>query len=560
MPYDGQSVVDLDVTRPDGDAEPKSILDDVTKEIKRAVKNTPYSWSRYENLTGATLSPGNVVALGGVGGLIINDVQGSFFKHVVVVESIAASAVGLVAREGGPVAALSAGAVTAFNYIRKSVSPKAFEDMGISISATTPIPNGAIGFALESVGAAGLCDIFLFERSSTAPTELADHILNLVNRTGVVIGPGESVSPSDLNDNSTVLNDVQGTLKPILIAHKSIPNITSGEWIQSGVHTVVIQGIVQRLAYLRKSATSRALESTGVLTNEISGPPPGTVGVALSSFGGGGTGTVSALLFGSTVPLSTMAIPGIVGLRGVANPNFPLTRRDYITPMVCMVNPVNRSTVSIVDNTTLTCDVTVQGRGGRDQASVFSPNVWLYFYLTWDGLTRAIRASINPPTIGPVLANGETHFTFLDVIRFGPSSNLVDMFTVGDWSYYRNPVLLTTNQTVGGPSVINISMASSLPPIALEFEIDSYGQAEITGSNQGGYIDFEIWILGPSAYRIARLGITGVSDGNVKRDGLQLSARLPNIGGILSSYWRPITGSDYVVSANVMLLGYRNPN
>lgn len=554
MAYDGQTIIDIDVTRPDGDAEPKSVLDDVTKEIKRVLKNTPYSWASFLNQTGATLNVGDVVAVGS-DGLIVNDTVGSFLKYVVAVESISASAIGLVAREGGPVVAKAAGPVVTHNYVRKSATSLAIEDTGIAATASLLIPNGVIGFALETTGGAGPCSIFMFEHTVTAPTDVSNHVLNLTNRTGVVVAAGSAVSPDAANDSSVVLNDVKGTLSPVLIAFESIPNITVGKWVQSGVFPVLINGTVSRLHYLRKSATPLALESTGVSASSIAARPPGTVGIALTEFVGGGTGTVQALMFGVTANVPAMSLSRVTNLLGqfVNSAN-----RIYQCQRASLFNPLDGSTIVISTPSTYNNDTNFQGRGGRDQANLFNDNTFVYFYLTWDGTTLATRSSLNEPKIGPNLANGETHFAFLDVVRRG-TGTLLNAFTTGEWSYYIQPVGLGVVTQFDPELALNISGA--VPPTSYEFEVQAWGQVEMPGLNQGGFVDFDFRVFPGIPFLHARCGITGSSDANVKRDGLHMACKIPRTG-YLGAVWtvaQNTSGVPIFVAAQVDILGYKNP-
>ena len=556
MPYDGQTIVDIDITRPDGDAEPKSILDDVTKETKRVLKNTPYSWSRFQNISGSDMVLGDVVSLGGTNGLVVADTINSYMKYVVLVEDIASGAVGLVARNGGPVSAKTAGAVVAYNYVRKSVTSKSLEDMGIAVAAATIVPSGSIGFALESVASAGLCSVFLFEHTSASPTDTTNHVLTMTNRTGVVVGIGAAASPDPANDNSTILNDVKGTLRPLVFAYESIPNITQGKWVVDGIHPVLVQGPVTRLHYLRKSATTMALESTGVSATTIAARPPGTVGIAVSELVSSGVSLVQALLFGLTSDVPAMSLPQVVNVNGQF---VNALTRSYTGQRAALFNPLDGSTIVLPMPSTYTNDTNIQGRNGRDQANLFNPNTYTYFYLTYDGLTLATRSSNNAPGVGPNLADGETHFAFLDVIRRDGSANLMNVITVGQWSYYKTPVTVGVISVLNTETVMNI--AGAVPPDAGEFDIDGYGTANKPGAAQASIYDFDVRIITTIPFRKSRLGVTGVSDANTKSDGLQLTGRVPNTG-FLAGMWTEVSNpsaTSVTLSATVNIVGYKNP-
>src|SRR6185503_11688588 len=147
---------------------------------------------------------------------------------------------------------------------------------------------------------------------------------SLTNRTGGGLAAGDVVGLDPANDSSVTLADAVSTTQPVLIAAATIGSAAAGVFYSSGVMPVKVTGAVVRGNFLRKSATTLALEDSGVA---IGTPPPaGTVGVALtddtagmatllkfpSSPGsaGGGSGTqpiFECLPTGATFPTANFA-------------------------------------------------------------------------------------------------------------------------------------------------------------------------------------------------------------------------------------------------------------
>lgn len=122
----------------------------------------------------------------------------------------------------------------------------------------------------------------------------------LTNQTGVTLNAGDVVALDLANDASVALSDVQGSLRQFVVALATISAAAIGVFGQVGQATVTVQNAVTRGNYLRKSATTRALEDTGVAQSSTNVMPAGAVGVALTGFAGPGAGSVTASLFGST--------------------------------------------------------------------------------------------------------------------------------------------------------------------------------------------------------------------------------------------------------------------
>ena len=132
----------------------------------------------------------------------------------------------------------------------------------------------------------------------------------LTNQTGVTLSAGDVVALDLANNSSVALSDAQGSLRQFVVALATITAAATGVFGQSGQVTVTSQGAVTRGNYLRKSATTKALEDTGVAAGAALQVPAGALGVALTGAAGPGAGTVVAVLFGFTYPIPRVTAKG----------------------------------------------------------------------------------------------------------------------------------------------------------------------------------------------------------------------------------------------------------
>jgi hypothetical protein len=126
--------------------------------------------------------------------------------------------------------------------------------------------------------------------------------VTLLNNTGGTLLAGNAVSFDATTDRAVALSDLSGSLVDFVIALGTIAPGASGPFAQQGVViTVTTQGAVVRGNYVRKSATTLAIEDTGTAMASGTEAPSGAIGVALSAAAGPGAGTCSVYLIGATV-------------------------------------------------------------------------------------------------------------------------------------------------------------------------------------------------------------------------------------------------------------------
>lgn len=125
--------------------------------------------------------------------------------------------------------------------------------------------------------------------------------LTLTNRTGGSLGAGDVVALDTAADASAVLDNTVSAERPYVVAMATIANLATGEFARGGLITSVkATGSIARGEYVRKSATTKTVESAGVTIAATSAHPPlGTLGVATKA---AAAGVVDVLWFDKAQP------------------------------------------------------------------------------------------------------------------------------------------------------------------------------------------------------------------------------------------------------------------
>lgn len=121
----------------------------------------------------------------------------------------------------------------------------------------------------------------------------------LTNKTGGSLAANDVVALDTGNDSAVALADVQGSLKTFVVAAETITNNSAGKMKRTGVLVAKTQGTIVRGNYVRKSATTKAVEDAGVAMNGTNLPPAGTLGVAVTA---DASNTATIVWFGFTWP------------------------------------------------------------------------------------------------------------------------------------------------------------------------------------------------------------------------------------------------------------------
>jgi hypothetical protein len=199
-----------------------------------------------------------------------------------------------------------------------NLEPPKVDDFSASVSEmqTTADP-GELGSESQATSLAGELSRLRFtvkeikgtaQWYQTAPTDLASlaqalNPLELTNKTGGTVSAGDVVGIDEGNDAAVKLVDTQTALWPLVVARETILNNAAGTFAMAGRMSVLTTGAVTRGHFLRKSATSKALETTGVAMATGVIPPLGAVAVALAAAAGPGAALLDTVYFGRPEPV-----------------------------------------------------------------------------------------------------------------------------------------------------------------------------------------------------------------------------------------------------------------
>lgn len=124
----------------------------------------------------------------------------------------------------------------------------------------------------------------------------------LTNQSGGALASGNVVAIDTGNNDAVALSDVSGSWRPmaVYVGSASLANASAGAFLPPGpLLSLTSTGTIARGQYIRKSATTLAVEDAGTAQAAAALIPPGTIGVATAAASGG---TVKAILFGFSWP------------------------------------------------------------------------------------------------------------------------------------------------------------------------------------------------------------------------------------------------------------------
>lgn len=184
--------------------------------------------------------------------------------------------------------------------------------------------------------------------------------------------PSGRVPPSLIDDHSTDVTQMRATTDPGSGGSESLPTDLRGE--------------LERIRYTIKQ-TKDALSPVTYWYDPVTPPTVGPAGAYVRGLYGSASG--------NTITLSAKEV---------------LVRRT---------NGEHKWLSGISD---ITCNITTHGVNGRDQASAFPSDSWLYVYYIWNGTTTALLASLTGLPTGPTLPSGYTHFALATIVRMTGTS------------------------------------------------------------------------------------------------------------------------------------------
>lgn len=121
--------------------------------------------------------------------------------------------------------------------------------------------------------------------------------VSLINQSGGALAVNDVVAISAANDEAVKLDDVSGSLLRFVVSLGAPANTARGPFCRAGVATAKSTGTIARGQFIRKSATTKTVEDTGIAANDANGAPDGTIGESLAA---AVAGTVKALFYGVT--------------------------------------------------------------------------------------------------------------------------------------------------------------------------------------------------------------------------------------------------------------------
>jgi len=154
--------------------------------------------------------------------------------------------------------------------------------------------------------------------------------VRLTNNSGAILNANDVVIVDTSADTAAALTTTEGLTKPVFIVSEGIAIGAEGLFYNIGKATVAVSGNVARGDYLFTSTTSGEAASAGSLLDRN-----GIFGQALTAYTDGGSGTVTALLFGKTISGFTV---GEITAHGGST--APTTERK----LLCNGDAYNRTT------------------------------------------------------------------------------------------------------------------------------------------------------------------------------------------------------------------------
>jgi hypothetical protein len=136
---------------------------------------------------------------------------------------------------------------------------------------------------------------------SLVGSAISPSVFVLTNHAGVGVVAGDIVTIDPSHDSSVILGDTAGSYDPYLVSLDATANLGTGRFQMGGLATANVTGVITRGHFLRKSASTKALEDLGIAMAATTAWPNGAVGVALQSAAGPGSALIAVLLFGLTV-------------------------------------------------------------------------------------------------------------------------------------------------------------------------------------------------------------------------------------------------------------------
>ncbi len=432
--------------------------------------------------------------------------------------------------------------------------------MGFPVVLNPAVPdnseNPSLGASRIRAIIQALVDLFNLPANTNISAALAiTRVGPYTNSTGVTLSAGDVVALNAGADASVVLSDTQGSLNQFVVALATITNAATGVFGQVGQVTITTQGAVTRGHYLRKSATTKAVEDAGVAVGATLNAPAGAVGVALTAAAGPGAGTCVAQLFGATARTIATGSYEVRGHRSVNNAVAPTTKIDCSADSVALRNPTDGSIVVRTATGTLTNDTgAAQVADGRDQAGAFTASTFIHLYYIWNGTTLATLTSATGPPTGPTLPTGYTHWAYAETRRVNAVPALETMTARGAIVFWDAEQSVLANGTAAIET--SVDLAAKVPAAATRALL----RAELICPRNATVSDDDTLRLRYATganFDSVRQTRDNFGTGNLTQQKLVL---LPNVGQAVLYLLELLSSGGTGSSASLFVVGYTVPN
>jgi hypothetical protein len=286
------------------------------------------------------------------------------------------------------------------------------------------------------------------------------------NKVDAALTAGDVVGISTACDRAVSLEDVSGCGKVFAVAPAAVGDDCSALFQIAGVaQNVKAQGTILRGDWVRKSATTKAVESTAVGSNCDRMIPAGTLGVALTTATGG---FVDLLLFGRThhqVPV----LDQLTGL-GLSNNGADATNDIDIALGAAASDDAgiaNREILSLTAALTKRLDAgwsVGTNQGGLDTGAV--GNGVYHIFVIKNPTSQSVDALFSLSATAPTLPSGYTKQRRIGtIIRAGATILLFDQF--GD-EFWLDAALIEIANAVPIAGATTITLAGVPTGVAMQ--------------------------------------------------------------------------------------------
>jgi len=259
----------------------------------------------------------------------------------------------------------------------------------------------------------------------------------------------------------------------------------------------------------------------------------------------------------SSVPAIPVNLYGVRGLTGQNNSGTPNTKFDIAADAIVLLQPSTGGTVIKQNTGTATNDVSLAGpaANGRDQSAAFGISSWLHLYFIWNGSTVSSLSSLSPPTVGPALPVGYTHWAYAGPVYNNASGQLVATRFKGCYATYDNEQAALSSGTATSPTAIGLT--ALIPPNALSYGVNL--RQSPTG-NASGFASINTILQVVSGLNVSQFPYAGYNGSASSPLGLGYSWHVSNLPNTSQSILYNNINTSGTGSLTMVVTGYKMPN